>query len=270
MFSGIRRLGGKVKRKVKRLFYRTYPNVIEYSAFGPIIVNVNDQFIGKAFANGEYYDLKHINYLKKLIELKLSTRDKVVLFDVGGNIGSHSLAFSKLFGRRIQIHAFEAQRPVFHMFCGTMALNNVNNVICHLSAVSDKDGEVLEIQLPDYESANNFGGLELIPAAKSDNQNMNKSSLVQKVQTIRIDTLNEWIDIIKMDIEGMEDRALAGARQSIEKCRPFCLVEIAKTDAEFVFGFFDSLDYKRIDIGRDCIFIPKENEVEVRALIADG
>ena len=138
MFTQVRKFGGKivrkVKRKARRLLYRPYPNVVEYSVFGPIIVNVNDKFIGRAFARGEYYDLRNIKFLKKLIELKLGTSDRVVLFDVGGNIGSHSLALSKLFGHRIHIHAFEAQRPVFHMFCGTMALNNVFNVTCHLNA----------------------------------------------------------------------------------------------------------------------------------------
>lgn len=277
MFKQLKRFRAVVKRKFEpgrkheeRLAGSgLYPNAIKYSAFGPIIVNVLDEYIGGTFCNGGYYDLKNISYLKKLVELRLGVSDRAVLFDVGCNVGSHSLALSKLFGDRIQIHAFEAQRPIFHMFCGTMALNNVNNVIGHLAAVSDRDGEVLEIQLPDYFSRNNFGGFELIEPVLSDNQSMVKGSTVQKVRTIRIDAFDERIDVIKMDIEGMEDRALAGARKSIEISRPFCLVEVAKTDVAFVSRFFGNLDYAHIEVGDDTIFIPKESEAEVRALCTE-
>ena len=52
------------------------------------------------------------------------------------------------------------------------------------------------------------------------------------VQKIAIDTLElPRVDLIKLDIEGMEMDALAGAAQTVERCQPIVLVETDKVDA---------------------------------------
>ena len=38
--------------------------------FGKIIININDQFIGKSFLNQKYWGLKDIKVISKMIEFK--------------------------------------------------------------------------------------------------------------------------------------------------------------------------------------------------------
>ena len=38
--------------------------------FGKIVININDQFIGKSFLNQKYWGLKDIEIISKIIEFK--------------------------------------------------------------------------------------------------------------------------------------------------------------------------------------------------------
>ena len=151
------------------------------------------------------------------------------------------------------------------MLCGTVALNNLTNTFCHHNAVSNVSDELMDISLPDYSANNNFGALELRPPRNSDNQKMiyrNKET----VKTITVDHFNEAIDFMKLDIEGMEDAALRGAKQSIDQHRPACLIEMHKTDAAFVLEFFKSRNYAAWMKSENLIALPKEMNVTLNGV----
>ena len=94
--------------------------------FGKIVVNINDQYIGKAFLNENYWGLDDILAISKLLEIKCKTKDKILFYDIGANIGSHSLALSNIFKNKIFIRAFEAQSNICEMFEETIAINQIN------------------------------------------------------------------------------------------------------------------------------------------------
>ncbi len=150
------------------------PNVVAHSAYGPIILNVNDLIVGRDITRCGYWNMHELVLVWKLIKLQIKKKDTIMFYDVGAYVGTYSLALSKIFKECIRIRAFEAQRPIYNMLCGTMALNDIHNVRCHLLAVSDRDGEKIEIDLPDYAEPNNFGGLELLAPKNSDNIDMIK------------------------------------------------------------------------------------------------
>jgi FkbM family methyltransferase len=163
-----------------------------------------------------------------------------------------------LYSDKVKVRAFEAQRNIYNMLCGTIAINGlVKNVYCHHNAVSNTDDETIEIALPDYGSPNRFGSLELIGPKNSDNQDMVKTH-TEKIKTISIDSFEENIDFIKIDIEGMEDKALLGAYKTISVHKPICFIELLKTDKEFVINYFRNLYYVGYLKEIDLIAIPIE------------
>jgi FkbM family methyltransferase len=245
------------------------PNVVANSKYGPIIVNVNDKFITKSIiTNGSWAD-HEIELITQLVNCRLNSKQHVVFYDIGANIGTHTMALAKIFGDRITIKAFEAQSAIYNMLCGTMALNNLRNVKCYNNAVSNAD-QVIEIALPDYMIENNFGGLELVQPNISDNHNMVKKG-TEVVRTMIIDSLEEHVDLIKIDVEGMEHLVVDGAKNTINSSRPICFVEVFKTDTNMVLDFFRSRNYViyRWDSNcfTDAVFIPKELGIGVGGLI---
>ena len=240
------------------------PNVVVQSAFGPIIINVGDRFISRSILDGKFWDEENITLLTRVARLLLRSRQRIRFYDVGANIGTHSLALAKLLGAAVDIRAFEAQPAVFHMLCGTLALNNLHNVSAQMNAVSNTDNEVIRVALPDYNAPNNFGGLELIPPAVSDNADMRMSGRHHDVRTVTIDSFKERVDLIKLDIEGMEMLALRGASRTIDTCRPIVAVEMKKSNASDIRDFFAAREYDVHDATSDSFFSPREMKLKIR------
>ena len=238
-------------------------NKIVNSKFGPMIINANDIGIGSHVEQLGVWAEDDLSVMAELLRVQLAKKSCVTFYDVGANIGTHSVALSKEFGSAIKIRAFEAQRLVFYQLCGNLAINGIENVYCHNVAVSDGQTEVMEIRLPNYDERFNYGGLELSDAVNSDNQFVAKPN-TETVSCICLDSFDEPVDFIKMDIEGMEPQALQGARDLIDRCRPICFVEVLKSDILVIQEFFRSVSYNRYTYkDDDWIFIPKESEIKL-------
>jgi len=242
-----------------------YSNIVQPSDFGPIIVSKNDTIISRMITQNGYWAGDDIQLISKILENRLKAKQQVIFYDIGSNIGTHTLALGSLFRNRIMTRAFEAQRQIYYMLCGTVALNNLSNTFCHHNAVSNVSGESMDILLPDYSANNNFGALELRPPKHSYNQRMVYRDK-ETVKTITVDHFKEAIDFMKLDIEGMEDAALRGATQSIDQHRPACLIEIHKTDAAFVLEFFKSRNYAAWMKSENLIALPIEMNVTLNGI----
>jgi FkbM family methyltransferase len=235
--------------------------------FGKIVININDQFIGKSFLNQKYWGLQDIEIISKIIEFKCKKKNKIVFYDVGANIGTHSIALSNIFKNKIVIRAFEAQSNIYEMFNQSIKINNLNNIELYHNAVSDKNDEIIRIDLPDYSKHNNFGGLELLkPFQNSDNTQMQKSGIFEDVKTIKLDIFNEEVDFIKIDVEGMENLVLKGSKNLIVNHRPFIFMELFKSKLEDVTEFFKDKDYNIYKKGMDAFVIPVESKVNFKGL----
>lgn len=242
------------------------PNIVAYSDYGPIIVNTFDRFISQSIFKTGYWARKELELIKKICSLLLTTKDSITFYDVGSNIGTHSLALSKTFEDKIKIRAFEAQSSIFNMLCGTLALNNISNVHAHRLAVSNESNRTIHINLPDYTKINNLGGFEVLPPLKSDNQSMSRSGKTEPVQTIQLDSFSENVDFIKLDIEGMELLALQGAGRILKNSRPYLFVEIIKTDKDHLFALLKENNYRIFSLGSEVLCTPVESELKIAGL----
>lgn len=235
--------------------------------FGKIVININDQFIGKSFLNQKYWALQDIETISKIIEFKCKKKNKIVFYDVGANIGTHSIALSNIFKNKIVIKAFEAQSNIYEMFNHSIKINNLNNIELFHKVVSDKGDEIVRIDLPDYSKHNNFAGLELFkPFQNSDNAQMQKSGIFENVRSIKLDNFNEEVDFIKIDVEGMENLVLKGSKNLIENHRPFLFMELLKSKLEDITEFFKDKDYNIYGKGMDAFIIPIESKVNFKGL----
>jgi hypothetical protein len=82
------------------------------------------------------------------------------IVDMGANFGLYTLAMAKASAPRgCTLHAFEAQRVIAYMVCGTLALNSVENAIVHHLAVGSAEGEI-DIPKFDYRQVSSYGSVE--------------------------------------------------------------------------------------------------------------
>lgn len=175
---------------------------------GAMMYNINDAFIGRSLdLYGEWCDAE-VFVLGQI----LKAGDLVV--DIGANIGTHTVFFAKAVTTTGTVVAFEPQRLVFQTLCGNVALNGLTNVTCFQAAVGDKRGQVAFPAL-DPRQTYNFGAVRPSTDQKGE-----------LVDVVPVDELNlQRCALLKVDVEGMEAQVIAGARETIDRCRPALFLE---------------------------------------------
>lgn len=182
----------------------------------------------------------------QLCRERLSTHGAgVVLIDGGANIGTYTIPWAQLMGDWGSVIAFEPQEFVFYALCGNIALNNCYNAQARMCALSHCMGSILVPEW-DMREPHNFGSLQLGEGTKH-------------VPTITIDSLHlPRLDILKLDLEGMEPDALHGSQSTIKRHRPIIVAEAAICTPQRI---IESLpDYAMIGIGVDLLCVPHTAE----------
>ena len=175
---------------------------------GIMLYNVYDQYMGRS------YDTYGEDQEQELRLLSRFIRPGQVVLDVGANIGTHTIFFSKLTGPTGRVIAFEPQRIIFQNLCANLALNALTNVHALWCGAGANEGRLFVPPI-DYQAPNNFGGLSLKQSAQGE-----------PVPRIAIDGLNlPACHFIKIDVEGMENEVLAGAAKTIAAFQPILFLE---------------------------------------------
>jgi FkbM family methyltransferase len=159
--------------------------------------------------------------------------DGVVAVDCGANIGVHTLEWARSMTGWGSVIAVEAQERIFYALAGNIALNNCFNARAIQAAVGGAEG-TMRIPTPDYLSPGSFGSLELRQAETNEFIGQAIDYSDDKLTEIRVFTIDslglDRLDLIKIDVEGMELDVLRGASQTVARCLPIIIVEQLKTD----------------------------------------
>jgi FkbM family methyltransferase len=144
-------------------------------------------------------------------------KDGEVLLDVGGFVGSYSIAAARAVGQTGRVVALEPDAKNRRQLQHNLALNGITN--CQVLPVAAWSGSGSvgwhQDSHPVFHKVEETENSQTIEAVRIDD-------LVQRLALKRVD----WI---KMDIEGVEVEALEGATDTLVKFRPQLFVEIHET-----------------------------------------
>lgn len=240
---------------------------------GTLIVNRFDRHmtdqasgygVGLQLLETASYDPGEVDLALKLLDLRRRHYgDGAVAVDCGANIGVHSIEWAKHMTGWGMVLAFEAQERIYYALAGNIAINNCFNARAFHAAVASEPG-TMKIPQPNYLAPGSFGSLELRKRENNEfiGQEIDYSeSNMTAVSTIALDSFNfPRLDLIKMDIEGMELDALAGAGKCIASHHPIVLVEIAKSDQNELRAWLERLDYSVFNIGMNFLALHKSDK----------
>ena len=241
--------------------------VLASSDHGPLIVNrldYNHNFNGDFYGVGAQimengaYDPRDVSNLKGLLLCRREHfGDGVVALDGGANIGVHSVEWSRLMREWGSVLAVEAQERIFYALAGNLALQNCFNARAIWAALADVPGE-LAIPEPDYTKQGSFGSFELKARVGQEfiGQPIDYARPTSDVKQIMIDGMGlERLDLLKLDLEGMEAEALDGARETISRCKPILFIETIKSDKDAIAAALKAEGYRVMPNGMNILAI---------------
>lgn len=173
------------------------------------ITNAKDS-IQRYHIKGEFYEAEELEIIRKHF------RPGSVFCDMGANIGNHTLFAMKYLHAATSI-LFEPNPEAITILRSNLELNGLTDRVdlSHLGiGVSDAHQSGFRMDF----TLRNLGGAKLVPGGGT-------------IETEKGDVLlaGRHVDFIKIDVEGMELRALAGLEQTIARCRPALFVEVDKS-----------------------------------------
>jgi FkbM family methyltransferase len=151
----------------------------------------------------------------RILELLLTPGTTFV--DIGANVGYHTMLGSRLVGPTGRVVAIEPFSENCRAILMSAAQNECTNVLLFPVALDDHQGW--------SHLAKNIGSNTSLISDGIDQIARGYGTIVP---TFRLDQLIAGpIDVIKIDVEGSEARAIEGAKPLIEACRPFIVTEVS-------------------------------------------
>jgi FkbM family methyltransferase len=247
--------------------------IIASTDHGTMIVNRFDQHTaapdriygaGFQLLNKASYDPDEVAMLLTVLNIRRQHYgDGVVALDCGANLGVHTVEWAKHMTGWGVVMAFEAQERIYYALAGNIAINNCFNARAVNAAVTSQPG-AMKIPRPNYLVNSSFGSLEL---KRRDNTEFIGQPIdyseqnMTEVGAINLDSYNfPRIDLIKIDVEGMEIDVLAGGAKSIAANLPIMLIEVMKTDAAALRAWLENLGYIIIPSGMNILAIHRDDK----------
>jgi tRNA (mo5U34)-methyltransferase len=212
------------------------------TAYGHMYILAHDVPRGRALIKtGKAPDHDTIEWLCTFLE----KRRNPVAVDAGANFGCYALAFAR---HGAMVHAFEPQPMVASLLAESVKLNH-SSIVVHNTALGLGTGP-MSVPIVDYNREADFGTVKLTNA----NEGL-------RIETVALDSMElPQLDLLKIDVEGMELDVLTGARQTIARCRPLIFVEFWLSDQLKLEKQIRDQGYEIIDKGgQDWLCVPAEH-----------
>ena len=160
----------------------------------------DDKFVGQRIALGKYEEYETILMLSQV-------KKESVVVDVGANIGYYTLL---LVQKCKKVYAFEPDKECFLILKKNVEENKLGNVVLINKAVGDKNEQRAIIK-----DKSNYG-----------NSRVGEG---KGVECVRLDdVIKEKVDLMKIDVQGYEEKVIEGAKKIIKKDKPILFIECYK------------------------------------------
>lgn len=247
-------------RKIAFILASTDHGTLIVNRFDYSMVDATTGFgVGYSLLENSCYEQQEGSIAMQLLTLRRRFfGDGVIAVDCGANIGVHTVEWAKGMTGWGVVVAIEAQERIYYALAGNISINNCFNVHAIHAAVGAQDG-ALRIPVPNYLAPGSFGSLELRQSDTNEFIGQDIDYSEQRLATIRmmsIDSMNlARLDLIKIDVEGMELEVLKGAAATLERFRPIVIVEQVKASREEIAAVLASYGYEWFAFGLNFLAV---------------
>lgn len=198
--------------------------------------------------------------LDTLIQLTLQRRKQrgggVMVLDGGANVGTFTIGWAKAMTGWGSVIAIEAQERIFGALWGNIILNNLENARA-VHGVLSRASEMMAQPVPQYDQPGHFSGVSMLP--RFNRQVGQELVYGRLVRTMTIDDLGlPRLDVLKLDVEGMECQALQGGERTLWRERPVIFAEVMMSGIAEVSRCLPP-GYRHVVLANDILAMPADD-----------
>lgn len=201
----------------------------------------------KILLSSSFFELPYLERIRKIMP------GGAIVIDAGANIGNHTLFFAGVC-RAKRVYSFEPQRQIFRILETNIRLNDFDQVMPINAVLGAAAGRA---NMETF-TARNIGATSFQAATEGDYE-------ITSIDALDLDK----VDFIKMDVEGAQQPALEGARQTLARCRPLLWIELRRKLGEYepTAALLQSMGYRqeRCLGPDDFLFAPCPETAAVKA-----
>jgi len=169
--------------------------------------NIGD-YIKEMLKEGRTWEPEHVVLMEKY------AKPGSTIVDLGAHIGTISIPASRIVGGSGRVISFEPQPKIFRELNQNIMLNGIKNIETYRLAIGEQAGVVrLKTLAPGNEGGTSIDRETTENGYSADVVNLDSFNLTN-------------VSVMKIDVEGWEDAALRGAKETIMRNRPVILIEI--------------------------------------------
>ena len=149
-----------------------------------------------------------------------------VCYDIGANIGYHTLIMAKSACNGGVVYAFECIPEVCEVLARNAEINNVSNIVIVKNVVSRESGTLTLIRNIDIDQAG------LVDLSEEEFSAKIKNNPLRETITCAAITIDDFVakgnrhpSFLKIDVEGAEADVLEGAADTLKNYQPMVLCE---------------------------------------------
>ena len=200
------------------------------------LVPSNDNFLSLYMRQTGTFDSRELAFILSLVKTGST------VLEIGSNFGPYSPHIARAVGKEGKLYCFEPFRLMYQILTANIALNGLSNVYAFNVAVGDKSTRNVPVEFPDLNHPDNYGASSLLGKKPW----IFRHTVEQKTDIVDIDNfgIDSRIDLIKIDVEGMEYEVLLGARMTIITDNPTIYAENEKSNTWNNLSFEEFMETK--------------------------
>jgi FkbM family methyltransferase len=201
------------------------------------LLNSRKDHIQQFLANGDFYEREELELLCRFCV------GRKRLLDVGANIGNHSIFLAHQLNLD-RVTPIEPQPSILHILRANLGLNwHPSFDLSHLGVgLSDQAGWA---RIGSF-NEDNIGGTRIVPATGDDEPADREAYPVQLCAGDDLFHGGDF-DIIKIDVEGMEIKALRGLKHCLEGFDGVIFVEVHDDNITDFACSIDEMGFRKVD-----------------------
>lgn len=170
--------------------------------------------------------------------------------DAGANMGNHSLYFAKVLKRHV--FAFEPSSTIGAALLETIEANGITKQVTVVAKGLGRKAEKSILSL----NGSNSGMSRIVPKAAQHDAGVYEDVEIDTVDA-HLESYKDGIAFIKIDVEGMEQDVLVGAKETIAKFKPLIVLENHVHESMYsMHEFFHAAGYRLVTMaGRSRNFM---------------